>query len=148
MRIIISLFDPWPSRNVLDKMHWRARHRLRKNVEDEIAGEVFISPTFKVWKHAGSPFFRHVALYRIGRIKDHDNLVGGAKQILDSLGPKGVGLIEDDSDDKVEVTYYQGGKHDRTILQAINFGASFATATADPRGSYIVLSEPDKEGTK
>ena len=147
MRLIIRLHKPWPSRNVLDKLHWRARHALRKDLEDEIAGEVFISSLFKMWKQCGSPYFRRVDLYRVGQIKDRDNLIGGAKAILDSLGPKGIGLIEDDSDDKVEVTYYQGGKHDRTIAQAVNFGASFKTMYPTPSGSFIVLSEPDlKEG--
>lgn len=136
MRIVLKLHDPWPSRNVLDKWHWRKRHQYRKDIEDELGGEFNASPQAVAWRNFGRPFFRKIELYRVGGIKDRDNLIGGAKAILDALGPKGIGVIEDDSDDKIEVTYYQGGKYDRTIDGIVNFEFPMS-------GSYIVLSEPD-----
>jgi len=49
------------------------------------------------------------------RLLDHDNLVGGCKYLLDSL--ERVGLIVNDSEKYVEVSYFQQKcKHERTEI--------------------------------
>ena len=134
MKLIIQIRKPWPSQNEFDGYHWSKKNKARKQAEEEIFADMVESGAYRQWLRAGRPFFREVNLYRVGRIADRGNLIGGAKKLIDAL--VNTGLLEDDSDDKVRVTYYQGGKHDRTILNAINFKASM--------GTNIVLSAPER----
>lgn len=132
LRFTIRIYKPWPSQNVVNKMHHMARWRLMLDYMSEIEGEVLAHGDMaRRWRAAGMPLFTHVALYRMCKgkgITDHGNLVGGAKQLIDAI--KNCGLIEDDSDDKVTITYYQGTKRDTAIVEVCK----------EPMGTTVVLT--------
>ena len=133
--MILRLSKPWPSLNEFAYSHWRKRYRYKKRVLAELSEELLLQ--VRKWNQAGKPYFRLVKLYRVGRIKDQDNLIGGAKTVLDVLVE--LGLIEDDSSSTIHTHYYQGPKNDPVIVKAVG---------EVPRvGAYIVLEDPyTKEG--
>ena len=87
-----------PSLNQVRKMHWATYARLR----DQYA----LLLRYHAHQRLDGTEFRNVTIDRYGsRALDHDNLVGGAKPLLDAL--KKVGLIVDDSPAHVRVHYNQ-----------------------------------------
>lgn len=129
MKMVLNVFEPWPSQNDLNKMHYMKRHRLMKELCTELAALAW-TQNFRQWKAAGFQYFTHVDLYRIGRIKDRGNLVGGAKHLIDAI--VNCGFIEDDSDDKVKITYVQGPRNDPLL-------AAMTDLPLPLHGSIVVL---------
>ena len=96
--IRVELPHPTPSLNQVRKMHWAAYARLRDQYTMIMRSHVY--------QRLDGLEFRHVTIDRYGsRALDHDNLVGGAKPLLDAL--KKAGLIADDSPRCIKVTYRQ-----------------------------------------
>lgn len=91
------------SRNQLDKMHWRARHRLSKRIKRDIGYLVLASRRKKL----GNPFGRaavSITSYR-KQLLDPDNLTGGIKPYLDALVTNRV--LANDTPANVELTVHQ-----------------------------------------
>lgn len=99
--IILVLGEATPSRNAVDKLHWTARNRLRERWQWLIRVARLNERIVPVrWPHA------LLTIERYGPRKlDHDNLVGGAKQLIDAL--KHEGFIVDDTPEHVTVEYRQ-----------------------------------------
>ena len=91
-----------PSRNEIDKMHWGKRARVRGAYEAEILCAIG-SRGRRLAKADG---WRKVVItrYSTGRL-DHDNLVGGCKQLIDAM--VNLGLLRGDTPDDVEIEYRQ-----------------------------------------
>lgn len=87
-----------PSLNKVLRMHWATRRALKKNwgtVLKSFLKQPPALPCTAVTIHS----------FRI-KLLDYDNLVGGAKEVIvDNL--KDLGFIEDDSPDKVQISYEQ-----------------------------------------
>lgn len=89
-----------PTRNVLDRMHWAERGRLRKLISAEVFAAVHPHRNY-----AADPFdLCNVTITRYSpKEPDKDGLVGSVKGLLDVLQPvsarhpNGLGLIADDS---------------------------------------------------
>ena len=98
LRIEIPL--PTPSLNQVQRMHFQARRRMRDQYE--MICRSCATPITRVRPRQ----FRHVTIVRHGvRQLDHDNLVGGAKILLDALVR--TELVYDDAPQYVHVTYEQ-----------------------------------------
>ena len=71
------------SRNQIDKMHWSRKQKLRMDYQ------VFVRQQMSRFKYEEADteecFDVKIVVCRIRMIKDHDNLVGGCKQVLDAL---------------------------------------------------------------
>ena len=72
------------SRNILDKMHWAAKRKLKQEyallIRNQMRtkkhyNELITKPTF---------FTLEIVSYR-KRLLDYDNLVGGCKQLIDAM---------------------------------------------------------------
>jgi len=72
------------SRNVLDRLHWAKKRRLKQEYA------LLIRNQMKLKKHYSNPvqeptfFTLEIVSYR-KRLLDYDNLVGGVKQLLDAM---------------------------------------------------------------
>lgn len=94
------------SQNVTDRMHHLARHKLKRVWTHAIRYAV---------GHAERPDCRMavtIEAFRIQRITDHANLVGGAKMVIDAI--RDAGLIKDDSDRWMVAAYVQHVRSDPT----------------------------------
>ncbi len=80
-----------PSQNVTDRMHWRERHRLKREWLAMMLAIVGVRPHGPRRKMAVT-----ITAYRKRLITDHANLVGGSKLVIDAV--RDAKLIEDDSD--------------------------------------------------
>ena len=82
------------SRNTIDKMHWTEKRRLRQTYQ------VFIRQQMSHHKIDEATekqvFSLVITTFRKRKIRDHDNLIGGAKQLIDALVNEN--FIWDDSD--------------------------------------------------
>ena len=71
------------SRNQIDKFHWSKKSKLRD------AYTVYVRQQMKLHKMAPAKnddvYDVGITVCRIRKIRDHDNLVGGCKQLLDAL---------------------------------------------------------------
>ncbi len=85
------------SRNVIDKMHWSEKSKLVKQYR------VFIRQQMskRLIKEASAGEFWNLSIttYRNRKVRDHDNLVAGAKQLLDALSHEG--FIWDDAEEYI-----------------------------------------------
>jgi Holliday junction resolvase RusA-like endonuclease len=109
--ITLVLEEATPSLNTVNKMHWARRHRLRGQwqwlvkaavLNDRI--QVKVIPAARITVERYSP-----------RKLDHDNLVGGCKQLIDSLVREG--FLVDDSPAHLTANYVQHvDKTPRTIV--------------------------------
>lgn len=91
------------SRNQLDKMHWRARHKLSKRIKRDIGYLVLDARR----KNNGNPFGRaavSITSYR-KQLLDPDNLTGGIKPYLDALVTSRI--LANDTPANVELTVLQ-----------------------------------------
>lgn len=99
--MIIQIPLEVPSQNVTDRMHFMARHRLKKQ------WTLRVGLAAGVLHPEGFPCKMAVTIhsYRTRRITDHANLVGGCKMVIDAI--RDSGLIVDDSDKWMVATYKQ-----------------------------------------
>lgn len=96
----IKLPYPTLSGNEIRRMHPHAYKRLRDNLA------VFLRIEGKPIPRCEPGEFRTVTLERRGpRALDYDNLVAGAKPLIDAI--RIVGLIEDDRPECVDLKYHQ-----------------------------------------
>ena len=96
----IEIPQPTPSLNVLLRMHHHAKKRLRDQYTTILRSHA------NAVSRAKPGQFRKVWIERRGvRLIDHDNLVGGAKPLLDALERSG--LIWRDSPKFLRVEYSQ-----------------------------------------
>jgi hypothetical protein len=89
---MITLPYQIPSRNQIDKMHWAKKTRLRQSWELLVRNQMALNKIKPC--QSGDVFDITVISYRHRRI-DPDNLIGGAKQLLDALSRES--FIWDDS---------------------------------------------------
>lgn len=109
--ITLCLEAATPSLNAMNKMHWARRHRLRGQWQWLVKAAVLNDKvTVKTIPNA------KVTIERYGAKKlDHDNFVGGAKQLIDSLVQEG--FLVDDSPSHVSIRYVQHiDKTSRTLV--------------------------------
>ena len=103
------------SLNALQRMHFRARGRL----QDQYC--TIIRLTTSSLHRVKTKQFRQVWIERHGpRLLDYDNLVGGAKPLVDAL--QRCGLVWDDSPRYCRVTYSQrvvGKGRTKTLVSVI-----------------------------
>ena len=71
------------TRNKLDQMHWAARHRLKKEYSLLVRNQMRLNKIPKA--DTGEVYQLSILTFRKYRIRDHDNLIGGCKQLLDAL---------------------------------------------------------------
>ena len=71
------------TRNKLDKMHWSARHHLKKTYSLLVRNQMKLNKVTEA--SPGDVYELSILTFRKYRIRDHDNLVGGCKQLLDAL---------------------------------------------------------------
>jgi Holliday junction resolvase RusA-like endonuclease len=109
--VTIELPQPTPSLNQTRGEHWGRKTRRRNSYQR------FLTMTTRQ-AHKSGPARRLVTITRFGpRELDTDNLIGGAKTLLDAM--KRAGLIWDDSPEYVEVIYQQqrsSRKEARTVI--------------------------------
>lgn len=82
------------TRNKLDQMHWGARHRLKKTYSLLVRNQMKLNKLPKA--EPGSVYQINILTFRKYRIRDHDNLVGGCKQLLDAMSSEGF-IWDDDT---------------------------------------------------
>ena len=87
------------SRNQIDKMHWSRKRKLRQDYQVFIRQQM----SYFRWEEADTEeyFDVKIVVFRIRKIKDHDNLIGGCKQLIDALSHEG--FIWDDSSEYIGV---------------------------------------------
>ena len=103
-----------PSQNRRDRWHWRQRTKHRTDCEIGIMGAIGGRCT----KPFGHKVKLTIVSVRKQRMRDHANLVGGCKSLVDAV--VNVGLLADDDDEHVEIEYQQQTRHGsevRTILR-------------------------------
>ena len=64
-------------------MHWAARHRLKKEYSLLVRNQMRLNKIPKA--DTGDVYQLSILTFRKYRIRDHDNLIGGCKQLLDAL---------------------------------------------------------------
>ena len=84
------------------RQHWGAKSRTKKKYKELISKQMLINRIKKT--NVGVKWNVTITSYR-KRLLDKDNLIGGAKSLLDSLCDEG--FIFDDTPDMVNVRYYQ-----------------------------------------
>jgi hypothetical protein len=90
----ITIPLPILSRNAVDKMHWSKKAKLRRQYEIAATVEMLRGQVPRA--DARSRYALTLVTYRIRPIADHDNLIGGSKQLIDALTEKHAGFIPDD----------------------------------------------------
>ena len=103
-----------PSQNVRDRWHWS---RVRRHLT-LCRWAIMAAMGGRLQRRAVGHRSVRITSVRRRRIIDHANLVGGAKSLVDAM--TGIGLIEDDSDDLVTITYHQEtlrGRRPHTIIE-------------------------------
>tara|TARA_Y100001963_G_scaffold159563_1_gene263782 strand:- start:2581 stop:2946 length:366 start_codon:yes stop_codon:yes gene_type:complete len=90
------------SRNVLDKLHWAAKSRLRDEYIALIKSEMVRK---KIPKAKESSYYTLEIVSWRKRLLDYDNLVGGCKQLIDAM--KHAGFIYDDSPQYIKLMIKQ-----------------------------------------
>lgn len=103
MRLIVDLIIPFevPSQNVTERRHWSRRAKEKKSVLWMLRGAL---PS-GCRPHDGKKRVVEITAYRRRRIRDHANLVGGCKTLVDALVT--VGLLVDDSEQWATFDYRQ-----------------------------------------
>ena len=87
------------SRNAIDKMHWSRKRKLRQDYQVYIRQQM---SHFRIKKAIPEECFKiQITVCRVRMIKDHDNLVGGCKQLIDALSHEG--FIWDDSSEYIGI---------------------------------------------
>lgn len=103
-----------PSQNVTSRRHWRSNQRDVKHCTSLF--RAVIPKNFHPLQHESII----VTSYRSALLKDHANLVGGAKYMIDGLVHAG-GLV-DDSIDNMTATYVQSRLKDMPDDVAAKYG--------------------------
>lgn len=100
---MIRLILPYevPSQNVTMRTHWRSLNSQNKR----LLHQIMVCVLSQAHPVADGPRTVRVMAYRVQRIKDHANLIGGAKGLIDCL--KRARLIVDDCDSLMVATYEQ-----------------------------------------
>lgn len=111
-KVVMRLDFPIRSLNQLLRQHWATR---RKHLED---WEWAIKAAFNGLPPRAKGRMRvRITSYRT-KFLDKDNLIGGAKPLVDAL--RNQGLIKDDSPQHVEIEYHQikvRGDHAKTVVE-------------------------------
>jgi len=105
MKLIISSLPP--STNILERMHWAVKKRLRNALRWELTAAIAdIGRYLPPIEYALKPPKRRVTIttYRPRRF-DPDNAVGGCKVLLDAM--RDIGLLRNDSPKWLELVVYQ-----------------------------------------
>lgn len=101
MTLTLSLDQATPSLNEVNKMHWSQRNKMRGQWQWLVRAAV-LNDKVTVVQHQKA----RVTIERYGpRRLDHDNLVGGAKQLMDSIVREG--FVVDDSPEHLLTEYRQ-----------------------------------------
>ena len=96
---IIAIPVEIKSQNVMERLHWSDRHRLRQEYELLIRNQMTLNDVEKAKK--GQKFKLAITTYRNRLMRDEANISGGAKQMIDALVNEG--FIWDDSIDCMEI---------------------------------------------
>ena len=127
MTWIIKVEAATPSPNELNRMHWAERRRLK-----ETFGWLLASALNKLPKIPKATGPRKLIIERHGRkVLDQDNLVSGAKAVVDCIKERR--LILDDCPSACSMEFRQvvsrrDGPHTVVILEDINEKAAGSTA--------------------
>lgn len=107
---MIKIMVPYKieSLNVIIRKHWSYRSREKKTWMDLI----HMLGGKKIYKDI--PYTKVTILSKRKRLLDKDNCYGGAKLVIDAI--KELGLIEDDSLDKIELKVEQVKSKDEETL--------------------------------
>ena len=70
------------SRNVLDKLHWAQKRRLKQEYSLLLRNQLRLNPVYK--KAEQRRYTVEIVSWR-KRLLDYDNLVGGCKQLIDAM---------------------------------------------------------------
>lgn len=101
------------SRNVLDKMHWAAKRRLKQEYALLIRNQMRLNPIYEEAEE-GRKYTLEIVSYR-KRLLDYDNLVGGCKQLLDAMVHEN--FIWDDAPKYIDLRVKQVLNSDRPTLK-------------------------------
>lgn len=100
------------SRNIIDKLHWAKRNRMRGDWQWLVRAAVLAAKVQVVRQNHGALTIERVSPRKL----DHDNFVGGCKQLQDALVREG--FFVDDSVKHLTTTYIQtAGSPARTIVR-------------------------------
>lgn len=103
--ISFNLTQPIPSLNVTLKEHWAVKKKRRDSYEETLKW-LYVQGTQETKDYLCSRIKKRIRIHsqRVRKL-DHDNLVGGAKTLIDAL--KRANMIVDDSPEWLEVEYTQ-----------------------------------------
>ena len=103
--MLVNIEYPWPtpSLNQTRRLHWGTRKR-QKTHWSNVTNAILLNDYPNLTYNDGDPAIVTITRYS-SRSLDHDNLVGGAKFLVDLL--KEYNLIVDDTPHWVEVIYQQ-----------------------------------------
>jgi len=71
------------SRNYVDKMHWKEKSTIKKTYQLLVRNQMRLGKRAEVQQEQYVPNIKITAYLK--RLYDHDNLVGGCKQLIDAL---------------------------------------------------------------
>ncbi len=109
--ILLDIPDVTPSANVLNKMHWAARYKLRGQWQWLVKAAILNERIkVKLIPHAKITVERFSS-----RLLDQDNFIAGTKGLMDSLVREG--FIEDDSPKHLTAKYVQHIGKPRTLIR-------------------------------
>jgi Holliday junction resolvase RusA-like endonuclease len=113
--ISFNLTQPIPSLNVTLKEHWAVKKKRRDSYEETLKW-LYVQGEKATKEYLRASIKKRVRIHsQRARKLDYDNLVGGAKTLIDAL--KRAGMIVDDSPEWLEVTYTQAtGKPYHTLI--------------------------------
>lgn len=110
--LVVEIPMPTPSLNVYKRMHYHAQRRLRDQYTTLLRAH-----TTRL-NRAKPHEFRRVTICRHGaRLLDIDNLIGGAKPLVDAL--RRAGLLWNDSPEYCAIKYEQvkvGAKRSKVVV--------------------------------
>ena len=101
------------SRNVLDRLHWATKRRLKQEYALLIRNQMRTKPHYKELIKEPTKFTLEIVSYR-KRYLDFDNLVGGSKQLIDALTEEE--FIFDDSPDYINLNIKQLKGNNTTVI--------------------------------
>ncbi len=102
------------SRNVLDRLHWATKRRLKQEYALLIRNQMRTKPHYKELIKEPTKFTLEIVSYR-KRYLDFDNLVGGCKQLIDALIDEQ--FIWDDSPKYLDLRVKQILNKERPLLK-------------------------------
>lgn len=105
------------SRNILDKLHWAEKKRLKQEYSLLLRNQMRLNPIYEIAKE-GRKYTLEIVSYR-KRLLDYDNLVGGSiKQLLDAMTSEN--FIWDDAPKYIDLRVKQVLNTDRPTLKKLH----------------------------